>query len=233
MKIEIVPAIIAEDYEQLGDEIHHVAKHAKIVQIDVTDGKFAPSKTWPYNNPHDEIWRDLVKQEIGLPEWEKLDFEIDLMVENQIEEAEKWISAGATRVIGHIEAFKEGDKEKFKNLREQFGVELWLSLNPSTSNSVLDEHLDYLDGIQFMGNDKIGFHGVALDEKVLEKIAELRTKTNALGKPDFPIGIDIGVNFETAPKLLEAGVTHFAVGSLILNDDNPGQIIRELKDILV
>lgn len=225
--IEIVPALLPDDYTNLEMEVRHVYKHANMIQIDVVDGKFAPTTTWPYNGKHPDQWTTLKAQKQGLPFWERLDFEIDLMVEDQIAAAEDWISVGVARVIGHIEAFKDGDKEKFIALKEKYGVELVMALNPSTPNSTLDEFLPHLDAVQFMGNDKIGYHGVELDEKVLEKVTDLRAKM-----PSLPIGIDIGVKFETAAELARAGVTRFSAGSLILNSDDVEGTIAELHEII-
>jgi pentose-5-phosphate-3-epimerase len=237
-QIEIVAALLPENFEHLKNEVEHVQKAVKWVQIDIVDGKFAPTKTWPYNQRDFENWQKLIDQEIGLPVWEKINFEIDMMVLDQIGAAKDWISVGASRVIGHIEAFNKNnfgeefilDEEKlseFFALRDDFNVELVMSLNPSTDNSALDSFIDKLDGVQFMGNDRIGYHGVELDEKVLTKISDLRKKM-----PNLPIGIDIGVNFETLEKLRDAGVTRFSSGSLILKSLTPKETVLEMLDIV-
>lgn len=225
-KIEIVPAILPDHFHHLEEEIELVHHHVDTVQIDVTDGNFAPSKTWPYKNPDEEHWQNLISQEEGLPHWEDLNFEIDLMVKDQLVAAREWISAGAFRIIAHIESMKDESFEEFRALKTDFDVELVLALSPSTPNSVLDDHLDYIDAVQFMGNDKIGYHGVELDEKVLEKITELRAKM-----PDLTIGIDIGVTLETIPRLAAAGVTRFSSGSLILNSQNPKETIEQMREL--
>ncbi len=227
LPIEIIPAILPEDFEHLESEIAHVHRAAKIVQIDVTDGKFAPSTTWPYKDEQDENWLALLNQHVGLPYWEELDFEVDLMVEEQIAAARDWITAGVTRIIPHMEALKDSDKAELMELKKQYEVQIVLALNPSTPNSVLDEYLDIADGVQFMGNDNIGYHGMTLDPRVYDKVRELRAKM-----PNLPIAIDIGVTMETAPKLRDAGVTRFAAGSLILNAADPVEVVKELTELL-
>lgn len=223
MKPIIVPAILPESFEHLREEVEHVKSAVKMVQIDVVDGMFAPTKTWPYEN--DGKWGDIVDQKEGLPYWEKIEYEVDLMVEDQIVAAKEWISAGVSRVIAHIESFDDEDVWELKGLCDNYGVDLVLSLVPSTELSVLDPYLDDIKGVQFMGNDKIGYHGVELDEKVLAKISELRMK-----KPDLDIGIDIGVNEDTIPILFEAGVNRFASGSMVLESENPRDVIREVLE---
>jgi ribulose-phosphate 3-epimerase len=232
LPIEIIPAILPEDFEHLENEIGHVHRAAKIVQIDVTDGKFAPSTTWPYNDEQDENWRELLNQHVGLPYWEELDFEVDLMVVDQIAAARDWISAGVTRIIPHIEALKDGDKAELFELKNQYNVQVVFALNPNTPNEALDEYLDIADGVQFMGNDNIGYHGMTLDARVYDKVRALRAKMDSLGRADFPIAIDIGVTMETAPKLRDAGVTRFAAGSLTLNAADPVEVVAELSELL-
>lgn len=236
-KPEITPALLPESFEQMSEEIARVVPLAKAglintIQIDVTDGHFAPTKTWPYNaTPKGEDanrWLRIVSQEEGLPNWEDVNFEVDLMVEDQIAAARHWISAGVTRVIGHIESLSDEDTAEFKRLCRDAGVEIVFSLNPSTPNKVLDVHLADIDGVQFMGNDKIGYHGVELDEAVLEKVAGLRAQM-----PDLPIGIDIGVSFDTIPRLADAGVTRFASGSLILEADDPRAVVEKMQMLFV
>jgi len=224
--IEVVPAILPDDFEHLSEEIEHVVGLVKTIQIDVVDGKFAPTTTWPYNKKDKEVWKKLVAQEQGLPRWKDVNFEVDLMVKNQLKAAKEWIFAGASRIIGHIESLQDEDIEKFKTFKKEYGVSIVFSLEPSTPNEILDDHLDDIDAVQFMGNDKIGYHGVELDKDVLDKVAKLRAKV-----PDMPIGIDIGVNFDTAKDLARAGVTRFSTGSLIFNADEPKEAIAELKKI--
>ena len=227
LKIEIIPALLPDSFEHLKVEVEHVKNATKWIQIDVVDGNFAPTRTWPYNRKDQDDWNKLISQDMGLPFWEKINYEIDLMVKDQLSAARDWISAGVSRVIAHIESFDDESVEELISYKEKYGVEIVLSLVPSTDNSVLDPYLDRIDAVQFMGNDKIGHHGVELDEKVLNKIAILRAK-----KPNLPIGIDIGVNEETIFDLRDAGVTRFSSGSMILDDDDPKSKIVEVLESL-
>ena len=244
-----------ESFSDLETEINKVKKAitSKYIQIDVVDGMFAPTRTWPYNGGDSEIWQNLVSGEIGLPAWDQVNFEIDLMVMDQVGEAKNWIMAGVSRLIGHVESFDKNftnemtlekytemaadpnyhadldyeELERFFQLRDDFNVEIVMSLNPVTKNEILDSFIEKLDGVQFMGNDKIGYHGVTLDEKVLEKISLLR-KT----KPSLPIGIDIGVNFKTLNKLADAGISRFSSGSTILNSQDSKKTIQDMFGVI-
>ncbi|MFW5887839.1 MAG: hypothetical protein ACOCUH_03470, partial [Bacteriovoracia bacterium] len=49
-EIEIVPTVMPESYEDFVEKIEKVGELVNIIQIDVMDGKFVPSTSWPYNN---------------------------------------------------------------------------------------------------------------------------------------------------------------------------------------
>jgi ribulose-phosphate 3-epimerase len=223
-QVEIIPTVMPESYDDFVEKIDRVADFVKTVQIDVMDGKFVPSTSWPYNSQSDQNWQDLVDQNKGIPHWQELDFEIDLMVENQIEEAKNWISAGVSRAIFHIEALKPEDYDEILKIKEE-GTHVAFALIPETPNSELDKYLDIAESVQFMGINKIGYQGQEFEPKVLEKIAELRAK-----KPDLPISVDGGVSFETAKDLANAGATRLSSGSTIFKAENTKRAIENLRD---
>ena len=77
-----------------------------------------------------------------------------------------------------------------------------------------------------MGNDKIGMSGVTLDEKVYDRIKLLREKYL-----DLPIEVDIGVNEQTAPLLVEAGATKLITGSVLFNSIDKIGLIEKLENL--
>jgi ribulose-phosphate 3-epimerase len=77
-----------------------------------------------------------------------------------------------------------------------------------------------------MGNDKIGFGGVSLDEKVYDRIKLLREKYS-----DLPIEVDIGVNEQTAPKLVQAGATKLITGSVLFNSYDKIGLVEKFRSL--
>ena len=75
LKVEIVPAIIPESFEHLTEEISKVSDFVDMVQIDILDGKFALTTTWPYKNTQDGSWQKLIEQDNGLPNWENINLD--------------------------------------------------------------------------------------------------------------------------------------------------------------
>jgi len=235
--VEIVPTVMPTSHRDFLEKIERVAPFVETIQIDVMDGKFVPSTSWPYDfesggeNSIGPDWKKYVNQDEGIPGWEDHEFEVDLMVSDQIVEAQKWVSAGVDRVIFHIEAFdKEMSVEKIRDeilkIKEQ-GVEISMALVPETPNSILDGYLDILDSVQFMGINKIGFQGQEFAPEVLEKISELHSK-----KPELPISVDGGVSFNTLKDLANAGAVRLASGSTIFKAENTERVISDLRKMV-
>ena len=86
--IEIIPAILPKDYEDLKNKIALVRGVAPLVQIDICDGVFVPSKTWPFSTggADDFNFHRILNEEEGMPFWEDIDFELDLLVADAVEE---------------------------------------------------------------------------------------------------------------------------------------------------
>jgi ribulose-phosphate 3-epimerase len=221
---QVIPAIIPKNFQLLRSEMGQVAELVDRVQVDIMDGRFTPEATWPYNEGREvERFDEMVAQERGFPHWKDLQFEIDLMVEKPEQVIDDWIKTGASAIIIHADS-----TEKFSDIAERLreqGVEVGLAILPSDRNSVVEKHRKDIDFLQVMGNDKIGYHGVELDPLVYQKIEDLRDRF-----PDLPIGVDIGVDFKTAPELVNAGATRLASGSTIYQSDDHGGAITKLEN---
>lgn len=225
MKKEIIPAVMPDSYEDLTDKISRVSKLVDWVQIDVMDGKFVKSKSWPYDKY--KYFEEMVEQEEGLPHWEELNFSIDLMVDDPKKEATKWIEAGASRVIIHIESLRPKDEEFLKELKENGTVEVCLALSPKTETSDLDKYKGLYDSVQFMGIQNVGYQGEPFVEEVLDKIKDFHEKNK-----DIPIGIDGGVSFDNIEDLDSVGVSRFVSGSVLFNSIDMEETLDEMRGML-
>ncbi len=228
--IEIIPAILPLDYADLREKVSRVSGATSLIQIDICDGKFVPSSTWP-NGKHDRHFEAMLHEEEGLPEWETIDAEIDLMVSNPADVAGEWITVGAKRLVFHFESVKDFGamladfiKEYGRAGADSFAPEIGVALNVDTPNDAIEPFVNDVDFVQFMGIARIGFQGQPFDERVLEKIRTFHAK-----HPDKPISVDGGVDFDTAPVIAEAGATRLVSGSAILENENPLEAIHELE----
>lgn len=211
-----------DTYEELKEKLQEVHGLLKVVQIDVMDGKFVDSISWPYgDNSHFE---EIINQEEGLPLWDSFDFEIDLMVTNPKDEAINWIAAGASRLIFHLESFKENEVLFLDNLKKNNEIEIGISITPQTPNEALKPYLEVADLVQFMGIDKVGYQNQELNSEVYGKIEELR------GISEIDISVDGGVNFDNALKLKEAGANILVSGSVMFEDVENS--LKKFEDLL-
>lgn len=222
-KIEIIPAILVNDFAELQSDIEAVQGFVKTVQIDVCDGQFTPSPTWPYRK-HDENFEKIVSEEEGMPGWENTNFEVDLMANNPIDKIENWVQAGATRIVLHAEV--KGDLDAaIKELEGR--VEIGLALSEGTPVNVIEKYRDRIQFVQLMGIEQIGFQKQPFDPKVLGRIKEVRMKF-----PGLPISVDGGVSLENATELVDAGADRLVVGSAIFGAEQPIDAIHALKQLL-
>jgi ribulose-phosphate 3-epimerase len=215
LMIKVVPAIIPKSFSDLEDKIDIVSDFVDRVQIDISDGEFGENMTWPYTEGDELPNHDL-------PYKDSIDIELDLYSTNPEEIAGAWVDAGVKSVVIHLETID--DPTSLIDELKMHDIEVGLSINPSTKNSALDEWISQIDFVQMMGNDKVMFQGVELDKNVYDKIKELHKKY-----PDLEIAIDIGVNFETAPKLVKAGATKLISGSAIYDSENVEEAITRLE----
>lgn len=212
----IIPAIIPKSLVDLEATIKSVG-FAKIIQIDVVDGKFVPFISWPY-----ETEENVNEAKFALDGYE---VEVDLMVEDPLNAAEEWLSIGARRIIFHLESLN--DIQQAINLVHSKNAEVYLALNNDTNLERIYGVINNIDGVQLMGIAEIGTQGQPFDSRVLERIATLRALF-----PDLLISVDGGVSKETIAELKKAGAKHFVSGSAILKADEPRAAYQELLKII-
>ena len=232
---EVTGAILAKDFNDLREKLSRFSGIAKIVQIDVCDGKFVPSTSWPLDKSvmgkHDPYLEKILEEEEGLPFWDKLDFEFDLMILNAISQFDFFVKLGAKKVIFHLEAENENELKEFLESMDPYlkdNIEIGLALNNDTDINKLDKFINSIDFIQCMGIKHIGFQGEPFDENVLTQIKNIRKKY-----PEIKISIDGGVNESSAPLLIEAGVDRLVIGSALLKSYDIAETIREFENLTI
>ena len=238
--VEIIPAILPKNYEDLKNKIALVRGIVPVVQIDICDGVFVKNISWPFlstekrvdfeNVDLDEYFRRILNEQEGMPFWEDVDFELDLMVSDAVENFDIYTKLGARRIVFHLEAV--GDLKEFKNFIEGIDtyiretIEIGIAINIKTPIEQIFPLVNDVDFVQCMGIDRNGFQGQEFDEKVIENIKILREKFT-----DLIISVDGGINFETAPLLVDAGVNRLVVGSAIFNTEDIIETIEQFESL--
>lgn len=216
---QIIPALITSDGDSTNDFKELKLKFKKLepfladfnnwVQIDITDGRFVPTKT------------DVDLEDLRYFT-ERANIEFHLMIDRPEETIGEWIRIGAKRVIVHIEAVI--DMKKIIDVCRESSVEIGLALNPETPNVMIEPWINAVGLILFLGVHP-GKGGQEFIPAVLDKIKSLRQNF-----PNVKIGIDGGVRAANIEELKTAGVDVFVVGSGILKSPDVSRAISELKE---
>ncbi len=220
-KIEIIPAIMPTDYDDLVSKAGLVRNKVKWVQVDVMDGRYTPSVSWPYSS--DENFSDILNGDEGMPFWENLNYELDLMVLNPKDESLKWVKAGAARIILHLKTL-DNDFESLIDEIKSLGVEVGIAILPNEDYSRIENILHKIDCVQFMGIEKVGFQQQEFVDDILKNIKDFKSKF-----PGIPVAVDGGVGLDTAKFLVEAGAERLVSGSFIFQG-SPEENLKELME---
>ena len=233
LNIEIIPAVMPESFDDVGTKSALVAGLVETVQLDIMDGIFVPEKTWPYTRSGLDEFRGLIADKTGLPNSDTMRYEVDLMITEPEQAVLYWLEAGAARVIVHIEsterfgALIETIRAAFRQqeiIENRKPIELGVAIDIDTPTEAILPFCHAVDFVQCMGIAHIGYQGQPFDARVIPKIRDLRNT-----HPNLIISVDGGVNFESAPQLVAAGINRLVSGSAIFTSDNPRDAIARLR----
>ena len=205
---DIIPAINADNFEEIKEKIKMVEPYVQWLHLDVADGTFAKNTIW--HNAGDLRGLDT-----------PLLIEVHLMINDVERRVSDWFLPNIKRIIFHLEAAKDVDFVIAK-CREA-GKEVGLAINPETSWTRLFPYFGKANMFQILGV-RPGLAGQKINEEVLHKIEEVRKNC-----PSCIIEADGGVNAENAKKITLAGANLLAAASAIFNADDIGQAIENLK----
>lgn len=204
----ICPAILAADKDSYRKQIQNVAHFAHRIQIDLTDGAFAPHKTI---QPEEAWW----------PVGFLADFH--LMYKNPLIAIQKVLHHKPHLIIVHAEA--EGDFNQVADFCRNHSVKLGVALLPRTAPEKIFSALGDIGHVLIFSGDLGSFGGQA-DLSLLEKVKQLKQQ-----KPNIEVGWDGGINDQNVSELVFGGVDVLNVGGFIQNSHDPQRAYRALERI--
>ncbi len=202
MAVKISPSLLAADFINLKDELIKLKENnTDMLHFDIMDGTFVPNIS--FANP-------ILKQV-------KANTDIPLDVHLMIDRPHRYIKEFAKSADFLSFHFEAGSNvaETLKEIRE-CGCKACLTIKPKTKAEEIFEFLPLCDMVLVMSVEP-GFGGQSFMPESLDKVKALRKEIDQKGF-DTLIEIDGGINAETAPLAVKAGVDVLVAGSYLFGD---------------
>ncbi len=229
--ILIAPSILSGDFGKLAEEAKRVEEAgADLLHLDVMDGNFVRNLT-------------MGPQAVAaINRATSLFLEVHLMIYNPFDFVERFVEAGADRIIFHFEATE--DVEDTLEFIRRCNVQAGLAFCPETSVEFVPRYLTQSDLILLMTVHP-GFGGQAFIPEVLEKIEYVRETCDRLHirkggqvvspekaeqTPLFPIEVDGGINEKTALECVQAGANVLVSGNYLFKETDMASGIQTLRE---
>ena len=211
--IQIIPSILVPDEATFIAWSQSVEQILPMIQLDIADGKFVPNDTWA--DP------DVVSERLHI------DCELHLMVEDPLEEIRIWEEVPQVkRVLVHYESDPDNIADILSQV-QSYGWEVGLVLNPETSIDVVDDLIEDIDALMFMGVVP-GKQGQRFIPETIERIQEARKRY-----PNLFIELDGAVNEETLEDIVGSGVNAVCPGSAIFgNERKPAENVARMRELI-
>lgn len=204
-QVSIVPAILTDNKQEYRAQVERINTFTRRVQIDVTDGVFAPFPTLDITN----VW------------WPKgWQADLHLMAAKPSEHLGIAMKLEPSLCILHAEA-SEDLTPSFVALKEA-GIKTGLALLPSTFPGNVKHYIDMVDHVLIFAG-QLGAQGAPADLMQMEKIPLVRAM-----KPELEIGWDGGANMSNVRALAHADLDVINVGSAISTAADPASVFQEL-----
>lgn len=186
-------------------------------QIDLVDGKFVPSVSWPFTEA------DMAEAIAAVEAFgSAYVLEFDLMVEEPLQYFEKLVAAGAKRIIVHY-----GSTEDYAACvakAHENDVQIGIAVLPTVALESVVDVLEQFDYVQVMGIREVGKQGQSFAPETTTLITQIHEEF-----PGKEISVDGSVNIFTIPLLVEAGATRLAPGSAVIASEDMAGAYRELE----
>lgn len=168
------------------------------MHIDVMDGEFVPNFG---------LGVDYIR---GLRGLTNIPLDLHLMIKDP-EYKLQWIGIAPTDIVSiHYESTYQ--VQRALDWLAPYKCKRFLAINPATPIYVLEEVLDYIDGINLLMVNP-GFAGQKIVPSTLKKAARIQKFLKDRGREDIIIEVDGNISPENGNKLRKLGASIFVAGT--------------------